>query len=98
MQNVKRKTLRNRKTNMAPFRGEDEIKRAICGHASIDDNEVLLITIVTPGNQDIMWILDKSMCSDMELIDTLGDKINELKKDGFEIDYRYDKKLTIKTK
>jgi len=34
----------------------------------------------------------------MELIDTLGDKINELKKDGFEIDYRYDKKLTIKTK
>ena len=98
MQNVKRKTLRNKKTNMLPFRGEDEIKRAVCGHAIIDDNEVLLITIVTPGNQDIMWILDKSMCSDMELIDTLGDKINELKKDGFEIDYRYNKKLTIKTK
>jgi hypothetical protein len=95
MQNVKRKTLREKYRSVAPFRSVDTPKRAVCGTASINDNEVLLITLVVPGKQDTMWILDKSMCTDEELVDTLGDKVNELKNDGYEIDYRFDKPINV---
>ena len=97
MQNLKQESLRNKRRNNAPYRSTNETKRAVCGHALINNCECLIITLVRPGKQDTMWLLDKEMCSDEELIDTLGDKINQLKKDGYEIDYRYEKKIILQT-
>ncbi len=76
-------SLRKRKTQMAK-----EGKRVVVGNGIYDETSVILLTIVTPGKPHIAMMLPKDLGDDMEMFDMLGDKINELKADGFSIDYR----------
>tara|TARA_R110001632_G_scaffold61998_1_gene149199 strand:+ start:3317 stop:3622 length:306 start_codon:yes stop_codon:yes gene_type:complete len=98
MQEILNKTesLRNKKRILNMRRSADTIKRAVCGRVVEHGQEFLIISMVQPLKEDIVWILDVDMCTGEELIDTLGDKINSLKKDGFEIDYRFDKPIISK--
>lgn len=76
-------SLRKRKTQMAK-----EGKRVVVGNGIYDETSVILLTIVTPGKPHIAMMLPKDLGDEMEMFDMLGDKINELKADGFSIDYR----------
>ena len=76
-------SLRKRKTQMAK-----QGKRVVVGNGMYDETSVILLTIVTPGKPHIAMMLPKDFGDEMEMFDMLGDKINELKADGFSIDYR----------
>ena len=97
MQNTteKSESLRNKKRNLRPTRSSDTQKRAVCGRAVVNDHHVVLITTVTPNEQDASYILHNEMFTEIQLFDAIGDKVNELKKDGYEIDYRLKDELTI---
>ena len=87
-----KESLRNKmRENIRPVRSSDTSKRAVCGNAIVNGNNVVLITTVTPNERDTTYMLDKTLFSEMELFDTFGDKVNQLKNDGYEIDYRFDK-------
>ena len=82
---TKIESLRKQKTQT-----QDMSKRVIVGYGKYDDTDVILLTIITPSKPRIamMLPLDTEIAEDMEVFDMLGDKINELKSEGYSVEYR----------
>ena len=68
------------------------IKRVIAGKGIYRDEPILLITVQHPKREDLKIFIMEDEQEPMDVFNTFGDKINELKKQGYEVEYRFNNK------
>jgi hypothetical protein len=81
MQNTKSKSETKTKTKT--------LKRVIAGNGTYNDHPIILLTILNENKEPMSMFISKSEDEAMEVFDAFGDKINELQKQGYEIEYRF---------
>jgi len=70
-------------------------KRVIAGDGMYGKTPIILLKIINPKREPVSVFIPKEGHDPMDVFNAFGDKVNELTKQGYEVEYKFNEKPII---